>query len=281
VAGVATAAYAFQTAHGFNPSMLDTDGDGVISAAELDTHADQLFARADQDRNGQLSAEERRAFHASMQAMMHGRAPVGHGETETAGVTTPAQFREGFRRRAAALDADRDGRAMERMIDDILTLARTGRSAEALMPVEVRALIAEIVAEYAAQGADVSLEAGPDVVWAPRRDLLTRAVRNLIDNAVRYAGAARLRLTTEEDRLIIRVEDDGPGVPEDRLAEVLRPFTRLDRSRNRRTGGAGLGLAIALSVARLHGGGLALSNRPERGLSAALWLGAADDPTRA
>ena len=105
-----------------------------------------------------------------------------------------------------------------------------------------------------------------------RQDLLTRAVRNLVDNAVRHGGSARLTAAVETRGLVITVEDDGPGVPEDQLESVLRPFTRLDASRNSRTGGAGLGLAIAVSVARLHGGGVALRNRPEGGLAATLWL---------
>jgi len=174
----------------------------------------------------------------------------------------------------AALFATVDG--MDRMIDDILTMARTGRSAEPLAQVDLRVLMQSIVDECSAQGAAVQLKSGPAVTWTLRPELLTRAVRNLVDNAVRYAGSARIGSTIEGDRLIITVDDDGPGVPENELENVLRPFARLDRSRNRQTGGAGLGLAIALSVARLHGGGLDLNNRPGGGLSATLWLGAAD-----
>ena len=170
-----------------------------------------------------------------------------------------------------ALFATVDG--MERMIEDILTLARTGRSAEPLAQVDVRGLITGIVGEFTAQGASVELAPGEPVAWPLRPDLLTRAIRNLIDNAVRYAGAARLIVTTEGQTLIIRVEDDGPGLPTDQLDHVLRPFARLDQSRNRGTGGAGLGLAIAQSIARLHDGTVALDNRPEGGLSAALRLG--------
>ena len=107
--GVATAAYAYQAAHGFDPASLDTDRDGAISTVELDTHADQLFTRADQDRNGQVSPDERRAFHASMQGAMHGPPPMSHEEHE-AMFMSKAQFRDALRRHATALDADRDGR---------------------------------------------------------------------------------------------------------------------------------------------------------------------------
>lgn len=169
-----------------------------------------------------------------------------------------------------ALFATVDG--MERMIEDILTLARTGRSAEPPARVDVRALVSGVVGEFTAQGAAVALEPGEAIGWTLRPDLLTRALRNLVDNAVRYAGGARLSLAVDGQTLLVRVEDDGPGLPADQLEHVLRPFARLDQSRNRGTGGAGLGLAIATSIARLHGGTVALENRPEGGLSATLRL---------
>ncbi len=174
-----------------------------------------------------------------------------------------------------ALFATVDG--MDRMIEDILTLARTGRSAEPPARVDVRALVSGVVGEFRAQGAAVELEPGEPIDWTLRPDLLTRALRNLIDNAVRYAGGARLILVVELHALLIRVEDDGPGVPADQLEHVLRPFARLDLSRNRGSGGAGLGLAIAMSIARLHGGTVELENRAEGGLSATLRL--ADGPS--
>ena len=170
----------------------------------------------------------------------------------------------------AALFSTVDG--MDRMIEDILTLARTGRSAEPLAPVDVRALVSGVVDEFRAQGAAVELQPGEAIVWHLRPELLSRAFRNLIDNAVRYADGARLSVAVEGKTLLIRVKDDGPGLPADQLEPVLRPFARLDQSRNRGTGGAGLGLAIAVSIARLHGGTVALENRAEGGLSATLRL---------
>lgn len=171
----------------------------------------------------------------------------------------------------SALFSTVDG--MERMIEDILTLARTGRSAEPVARVDVRALLLGVVGEFNAQGAPVELEPGEPIVWPLRPELITRALRNLVDNAVRYAGGARLGVAAEGQVLSIRVEDEGPGLPVDQLEQVLRPFARLDQSRNRATGGAGLGLAIAMSIARLHGGTVELENRAEGGLSARLRLG--------
>lgn len=103
--GVATAAWAMQASHGFNPASLDADADGVISTTELDAHADLLFARTDRNNDASLSADELRALHAMMppgameQAPDHAPAPV-----------TRQAFREGLRGHATQLDADRDGR---------------------------------------------------------------------------------------------------------------------------------------------------------------------------
>lgn len=171
----------------------------------------------------------------------------------------------------AALFSTVDG--MERMIEDILTLARTGRSAEPVARVDVRGLVSGVVDEFKAQGARVELDPGDAIVWPLRPELLGRALRNLIDNAVRYGGGARLAVAVEGRALLIWVEDEGPGLPADQLEHVVRPFARLDQSRNRGTGGAGLGLAIAASIARLHGGTAELENRAEGGLSATLRLG--------
>ena len=104
--GVATAAWAVQANHGFNPASLDGDGDGVISATEIDTHADLLFARTDRDSDGSLSADELRALHAMMPA---GAAPE-HAPGHTPPPLTRQAFREGLRSHATQMDANRDGR---------------------------------------------------------------------------------------------------------------------------------------------------------------------------
>ena len=103
-------------------------------------------------------------------------------------------------------------------------------------------------------------------------NLLRRALRNLIDNALGYAGQARVRVNEEDGRIALIVDDDGPGIDEDRIAEALEPFSRLEESRNRDSGGAGLGLAISRAVALAHRGELELKRRPEGGLSARIVL---------
>jgi signal transduction histidine kinase len=101
---------------------------------------------------------------------------------------------------------------------------------------------------------------------------LRRAIANLVDNAVRYGGGAHVSLCSNGDAVRIAVEDNGPGIPEEEIEAVFRPFRRLETSRNRETGGTGLGLTIARSVARSHGGDIVLSPRDCGGLRAEIVL---------
>jgi signal transduction histidine kinase len=112
----------------------------------------------------------------------------------------------------------------------------------------------------------------PRAVLAVQLNLLRRALRNLIGDALIHGGSASVAVEWGGEEIEIRVEDDGPGIPAERLEEVLDPFRRLETSRNRESGGAGLGLAIANAVAQAHGGRLLLTNRAEGGLRAALIL---------
>lgn len=104
---------------------------------------------------------------------------------------------------------------------------------------------------------------------------LRRMLDNLIDNAIRYGGGARLRAWREAEGVAIAVEDDGPGAPSEALARLKQPFERLEPSRGRGTGGAGLGLAIVEALAESQGGSLTLENRTEGGLRATIRLPAA------
>ena len=105
-AGVATAAWAVQSQHGFNAASLDANGDGVISMAELDAHADQLFAHTDANKDGVLAGDEMRALHGMMQSA---GVAMPQGHTPPASVDR-AGFRSGLRSHATQLDADKDGR---------------------------------------------------------------------------------------------------------------------------------------------------------------------------
>src|SRR3546814_12499419 len=98
-----------------------------------------------------------------------------------------------------------------------------------------------------------------------RPSLMRRAVRNLIENAIKYGNGAEVRIDRDDAEVRIVVADRGPGIPEDRLADVFDPFTRLETSRNRETGGAGLGLALAQEIVRDAGGDIRLVNRDGSG----------------
>jgi len=105
-----------------------------------------------------------------------------------------------------------------------------------------------------------------------RPGAMRRAFGNLIDNAVKYGGRADVRLAVDTGHAIVTIDDDGPGIPEDELEQVFAPFYRLERSRNRYTGGVGLGLAVAKTIIHAHGGDIQLINRDAGGLRASVSL---------
>lgn len=159
-----------------------------------------------------------------------------------------------------------------RSLDDMLSLARVGRPTDPPERVEISALLASIVEEYEDMGKPVEMDETKRMVVILRPTWLRRALRNLIDNAVRYGGSARVSLDRQGGTPTIVVEDNGPGIPEADIALMMDPFTRGDPSRNSGTGGAGLGLALARAIAEQHGGSLTLRNRPEGGLRAEISL---------
>lgn len=162
---------------------------------------------------------------------------------------------------------------MAAMLDDTLALARTGRGVEQLRPIDVGALADTVVEEFRALGQPVELESGARLIAKLQPNLIRRAVRNLIENAVKYGGAARVAVRDAgADRIAIEIADDGPGIPEDELANAQEAFYRIEPSRSRETGGSGLGLTLARAAAQAHGGNLELANRPEGGLIARILL---------
>ena len=166
---------------------------------------------------------------------------------------------------------------LTRSLDDILSLARVGRPSDPREPTELSALIGAIVEEFEDTGDPVTLEQAERLVLSLRPTWLRRALRNLIGNALRYGGAARVSLQREGDAAVIRIDDDGPGIAASDIARMLEPFTRGEPSRNSETGGAGLGLTLARAIAEQHGGALQLCNRHDAsgaiiGLSATLRL---------
>ncbi|MFM6931660.1 MAG: sensor histidine kinase [Novosphingobium sp.] len=148
-----------------------------------------------------------------------------------------------------------------RTLDDILSLARVGRPSDELEQTELYALLASVVEEYEDMGEPVTLAESSRMALQLRPTWLRRALRNLIGNALRYGKTAQVSLTRDGRDAVIRIVDEGPGIPADKIAEMLEPFTRGDPSRNSETGGAGLGLTLARAIAEQHGGALWLANR--------------------
>ncbi|GGF67976.1 two-component sensor histidine kinase [Azorhizobium oxalatiphilum] len=175
-----------------------------------------------------------------------------------------------------------DGPEKDRLLGDlgeIEALVREGvayaRSAhgdtEAPVRLDVGAFVESLAFDYQDTGRAVLCDAPQAMVITTRPQALKRIVANLVDNALKYTGAARIRVASaSEGGISIAVEDDGPGIPEDELEAVLQPFYRIEESRNRDTGGTGLGLAIAQQLALAINGRLVLANRREGGLCAAI-----------
>lgn len=161
---------------------------------------------------------------------------------------------------------------MNRTLEDILSLARLGRPSEPPTDVDLSALIDAVVEDFRDLDHAVTFEEAPRLRMRLRPALMRRAVRNLIENAVKYGGGAEVRLLPANKSVTIEVADRGPGIPADKLAAVFDPFTRLETSRNRETGGIGLGLALAHAIVRDAGGTIDLANRDRGGLVATITL---------
>ncbi len=165
---------------------------------------------------------------------------------------------------------------MQAMAEASLAFARGDAAGEPTRPVDLTALAESVVEDLAAHGLDAALEETvgemAPVVLPCRPLALRRALTNLVENATRYGGQARVRVGRRGQDAWITVEDRGPGIPAADLERVFEPFVRLEESRNTETGGAGLGLAIARSTVRAHGGDVRLENRADGGLRAVVVL---------
>jgi signal transduction histidine kinase len=170
----------------------------------------------------------------------------------------------------AALLKDLD--EMQGMTSTALDFLRGLEEQEGVQPLDLTALLESLKADAEDLGREVDIQASSSTPYPARPLALKRCLANLMDNAIKYGGRARVTLDDDVEHVRIRIADDGPGIPEDELERVFEPFYRLEASRSRETGGSGLGLSIARNVARAHGGELALRNRPEGGLEAVLTL---------
>ena len=161
---------------------------------------------------------------------------------------------------------------MEAMVGSLLSYLGGEDDPERAVRTDVAVMAATIVDDATDRGDDARYD-GVDHVEAHVRPVaLKRAIGNLVENAIHYGGCARVSVADEGALLVVSVEDDGAGIPEDRLEEVLHPFARLDAARSRNTSGLGLGLAIVQRAAEMEGGQLILANRAVGGLRAELRL---------
>ncbi|MEO9191590.1 MAG: ATP-binding protein [Acetobacteraceae bacterium] len=169
-------------------------------------------------------------------------------------------------------DIERDLTEMEAMIESTLAYLRGEDDVETPRLTDLASLLTTLVDAASDAGHSATLSGSPHCVLMVRAVSVKRAFANLIDNAVTYGGRARVAMAEEPSGLRVTVDDDGPGIADADMDHVFEPFRRLDASRNRRTGGVGLGLTIARQAFARESGSLVLSNRPEGGLRAEVIL---------
>lgn len=160
---------------------------------------------------------------------------------------------------------------MQAITDATLELTQEQSVDEPTRPVDVAALVESICEDLADLGRDVHFTESGIIPYRCRPAALRRATRNLIENALRYGDRAQVSVISSPTGVDIAIEDNGPGIPDKEIERVFLPFVRLEESRNARTGGVGLGLSIARTIVRAHGGDIILSNAPH-GLRAVVHL---------
>ncbi len=196
-------------------------------------------------------------------AMSHDlKTPLTRMRLRVETLADPEEVRERF---------GRDLDEMESMVRGALALLKGLSDDEAAKPVDVDALLATVQSDFAEIGASVTTRGRTRGTFRGKPQALKRCLTNLISNAVHFGVRATV-VVEDGAALTLRVRDEGPGLPPEELERVFEPFYRVESSRNRDTGGTGLGLCIARDIAQAHGGSLILRNLPDRGLEAVLTL---------
>lgn len=165
-----------------------------------------------------------------------------------------------------------DIQEMKAMISAALDFIRDRSLGVHRQRLDVRLLVESVVDDLADIGHDVTVQPGAAITLEGDPIALRRAVVNLVENGLKYGERVRLRLRGTGDGCVLEVDDDGPGIPETMQQQVFEPFFRLEASRNRDTGGIGLGLATVRAIVLDHGGSVALRNRKDGGLRAVVSL---------
>ncbi|MBP2311815.1 ATP-binding protein [Azospirillum soli] len=165
---------------------------------------------------------------------------------------------------------------METMIAATLAFLRDDGVQEETGVIDLAVTLATICDALTDAGGHATYAGARHVPLRCRPTTLKRAFMNLVDNAVKYGARARVVLSASAGRIRVDITDEGPGIPDAEMDQVFQPFYRVERSRNRETGGFGLGLTLARGAIRAHGGDLELANRPEGGLRVTVALPWAD-----
>jgi two-component system osmolarity sensor histidine kinase EnvZ len=156
---------------------------------------------------------------------------------------------------------------MQRMLEGYMSFAR-GDGGEKSVACDLSAMLRLIARDAKRSGNTIELDVPDDLAAAVKPDAFQRCVANLLANAARYGGRVRMSAERANGELIVRIDDNGPGIPVDKREDVFKPFVRLDDARNLDESGTGLGLSIARDIARAHGGDVTILQSPLGGVRA-------------
>jgi two-component system osmolarity sensor histidine kinase EnvZ len=154
---------------------------------------------------------------------------------------------------------------MEKMVEGFLAFAK-GEGDETPEITDLASLNTRIAANARRQGKEIELSQPPKMMIRVRPMAIERAIANIITNGGKFAQHVWLTAVETPESIMITIDDDGPGIPEEFRADVFRPFYRIEKSRNKKTGGIGLGLSIAQDIIHAHGGKIELQDSPRGGL---------------
>lgn len=232
-------------------AMRDFGGQENIILEENGPYDMRILTRSYNDMRGRISAL------LSEKDIMLGA--IGHD------LKTPLAS---LRMRVESVDDDSERKQMigsindmNIMLDDILMLARLGNSKEAVQKTDLSALVETVIDDFPMQSEAIIFDPSPNIIADIRPALMRRALRNLVGNALRYAGGTAISIEDRGDDIAIVMIDDGPGIANEAIATIFDPFERGERSRSSSSGGSGLGLTIARAIIRAHGGDIDLTNR--------------------
>ena len=161
---------------------------------------------------------------------------------------------------------------MENMITGILSFAKDDANSEPTVNVDLRSILHSLCDDLSDRGFKVSFDEEGRLPYFCRPLSMRRCFNNLLDNALKYGERADVSIEVSATTILVHIDDRGPGIPKVLREEAFRPFNRLEKSRNRETGGSGLGLTVARTLARGHGGDVFLSEAPGGGLRATVVL---------